>query len=623
MTLTPTETRSASGVEVDRGDVLTLKAALLAIKAILCGAADPAYDLAIDFADPLFKGLGCGELPTGTTVNAVLEAYPMLLRILPEAGDDKLRLAKVDLIAALDGAIAAIGYIVAETDDQMDDLVQIDENSPAYVTVRSNLNKLRDSLLNGTGATYTVGSNETFVLSQAGAPVGELNLKYEIPSVTGWGSIILSEPDVAPTARWEITWFEIEGNYIEADAEAWGPDYYWAWLEGTISSDGSRITNVNLAYTKWSGDYGSITGLDARRTNSEISAVGIDLNPLFAGSVSPRDMLPQFDVNDTPMAGTFGHGLGNDPTLGGVTPGMAQADWIGTKYSVYGVRDPNALPYTEHFWHYIDRQSDVVTKLGGSAGRTATFSGDYPLYIVAIQSRVLIDSIYGLGENYLDANDALGVANLPAFSGLSSSHMLPGDAIVGPPDGHYTAVGDVGFLGQFTGFVFIDNAGTWTGLTVVTDREVTVGVHRLWSSTHGRHFYTIDDAERDAFLQDSTGGWVYEGIAFSVFTDDSEPNVKPVHRFCSTSLNAYFYTIVDAEKNRLIQDYSHVWTYEGVAFYGFPEGQQPLDASPVYRFWSDPLGTHFYTIDGAERDGLINEYAHVWTYEGVAWYAYH
>jgi len=41
----------------------------------------------------------------------------------------------------------------------------------------------------------------------------------------------------------------------------------------------------------------------------------------------------------------------------------------------------------------------------------------------------------------------------------------------------------------------------------------------------------------------------------------------------------------------------------------------------VYRFWSDALSGHFYTIDEAERDKLINQYSHVWTYEGIAWYA--
>jgi hypothetical protein len=65
-----------------------------------------------------------------------------------------------------------------------------------------------------------------------------------------------------------------------------------------------------------------------------------------------------------------------------------------------------------------------------------------------------------------------------------------------------------------------------------------------------------------------------------------------------------------------------VWTYEGIAFYAYPEGQQPGDVEPVYRFWSPVLGTHFYTISETEKNKLVDNYPDVWTYEGIVWYAY-
>jgi hypothetical protein len=37
--------------------------------------------------------------------------------------------------------------------------------------------------------------------------------------------------------------------------------------------------------------------------------------------------LPEFDDKDMPISGTFGHGLGDDPTLGGILPGMTQDEW--------------------------------------------------------------------------------------------------------------------------------------------------------------------------------------------------------------------------------------------------------------------------------------------------------
>jgi len=43
------------------------------------------------------------------------------------------------------------------------------------------------------------------------------------------------------------------------------------------------------------------------------------------------------------------------------------------------------------------------------------------------------------------------------------------------------------------------------------------------------------------------------------------------------------------------------------------------ELSPVYRFWSDSLASHFFTISENEKNKLMNEYAEVWSYEGIAW----
>jgi hypothetical protein len=59
-----------------------------------------------------------------------------------------------------------------------------------------------------------------------------------------------------------------------------------------------------------------------------------------------------------------------------------------------------------------------------------------------------------------------------------------------------------------------------------------------------------------------------------------------------------------------------------VAWYAFAEAQRPADARPVYRFRSDTSRDYLYTILDAERDRLVADYSSVWTYEGIAWYAY-
>ena len=88
------------------------------------------------------------------------------------------------------------------------------------------------------------------------------------------------------------------------------------------------------------------------------------------------------------------------------------------------------------------------------------------------------------------------------------------------------------------------------------------------------------------------------------------------------ALGVYFYTIMEDEKDNLRSLHSDVWTYEGPAFYAYPEGSQPDNTVPVYRFWSGDFGYHFYTVSEEERDKLIDEYPHAWAYEGIAWYAF-
>ena len=147
-------------------------------------------------------------------------------------------------------------------------------------------------------------------------------------------------------------------------------------------------------------------------------------------------------------------------------------------------------------------------------------------------------------------------------------------------------------------------------------------VHRFWSPADSRHFYTIRAPERDKLINDYTDVWTYEDLAWYAWPDARDTACLPVHRFWSEVLNAHFYTISETEKSKLISNYPHIWTYEGLAFYAYPEGIQPPEAIPVYRLWSDSLSCHFYTMSQAEKDKLLNNYPGVWSYEGIAWYAF-
>jgi hypothetical protein len=148
-------------------------------------------------------------------------------------------------------------------------------------------------------------------------------------------------------------------------------------------------------------------------------------------------------------------------------------------------------------------------------------------------------------------------------------------------------------------------------------------VYRFWSPRMGRHFYTIQKAERDRRLLENDGTWAYEGPVFYAFAPGRPRPAAalPVYELQSPGSGACFYTMDEAEKDRLLNGSSGTWTCKGAAFYAWP---QPgvKDTLPVHRFWSGRLGCHLYTIDEKEKVRLATEFSQTWTYEGVAWYAY-
>ncbi len=156
----------------------------------------------------------------------------------------------------------------------------------------------------------------------------------------------------------------------------------------------------------------------------------------------------------------------------------------------------------------------------------------------------------------------------------------------------------------------------------LTPRPFAVPVYRFWSPTRSSHLFTTAEREKDELVNECADEWTFEGMAYCVLLDDSDPASVPVHQFWSPQSGVCFYTIDEAEKDTLLTSYGDVWWYDGPAFYAYSPARHPADTSPVYRFWSDGLGCHFYTISEAEKDKLINDYAGVWTYEGIAWYAY-
>ena len=169
-----------------------------------------------------------------------------------------------------------------------------------------------------------------------------------------------------------------------------------------------------------------------------------------------------------------------------------------------------------------------------------------------------------------------------------------------------------------------------TGLKSADEVTITVKsgealkpVYRFYSPVSQTHFWTISEEEKDYIIANYSSVMSYEGIAWYAYDPSLYPaDTLPVYRFYSPTSGSHFYTMSEEEKDYIIANYSAVFSYEGIAWYAYETSNHPEDTLPVYRFYSPLNGSHFYTISEEEKDYIIANYSAVFSYEGIAWYAY-
>ena len=346
--LEPNETGLDKTVIVDYGEVLILKGTLAALKSQL--EFRQAYNLAIDINDPkveeLINSTFCGEEPSvNFNINEdFLERYANLLNVLPD-GNAVLAQTKQDLITAIDYYFTCINYIISEANDQH--LLYIDPNDVAETlfldAVNSRLGTFRDSLKNDTVATYPLETTKTYNIYDSNSTyMGQLIFSYQLPGSDFDGEFTFTGGGVpSPWNAW-LSWEGTSG--IEADVECrQGGEWTEGYFHATLSNDGNSFSDGTFEY--WDFYNGTITGLSGHLVSTSVSNIRIDLNPIFGNNgetgcrypnpVNPRDLLPAFDADNGPISCTFGHGLNNDATLGGILPDMNQQDCS----NIYGLSD--------------------------------------------------------------------------------------------------------------------------------------------------------------------------------------------------------------------------------------------------------------------------------------------
>ena len=187
------------------------------------------------------------------------------------------------------------------------------------------------------------------------------------------------------------------------------------------------------------------------------------------------------------------------------------------------------------------------------------------------------------------------------------------------PGGAFTYTPAIGYVGTDSfRYSARDDAGL-TSASVTVTIVVTpppVPVYRFYNGAAGTHFYTASEAEKNTVVATLSHIFALEGVAYRV---NPATNITPLFRFFKPSSGTHFYTASVTEKNNVIANLSSVYTYEGPA-YNVSSTSGGGAKPAVYRFFNMRNGTHFYTASAAEKATVQNTLSHIYSYEGPAFY---
>lgn len=179
-----------------------------------------------------------------------------------------------------------------------------------------------------------------------------------------------------------------------------------------------------------------------------------------------------------------------------------------------------------------------------------------------------------------------------------------------------TATGTVALSAEPAGSHY-ELSSDGAGGTFVALTADTIGVYRFFDSNYGTHFFSASVSEKDTIMA-TRSDLVYEGVGLqSIDPASSDPNASPVYRFFDETYGTHFFTASASERDTVIATRSDL-AYEGTGF--IEHTAQQSGDTPVYRFFDTKYGTHFYTADANERATVIATRPDL-VDEGVGFYA--
>jgi hypothetical protein len=158
-------------------------------------------------------------------------------------------------------------------------------------------------------------------------------------------------------------------------------------------------------------------------------------------------------------------------------------------------------------------------------------------------------------------------------------------------------------------FVFQQGWATWVEYTPQV-------VQRFYNKRNGSHFYTADPDEAGRVATTLSHIYSYDGPAYRLNTSNPS-NMRPLYRFYNRRNGSHFYTVDPAERDLVIATLASTYSYDGPAY---SVSTFQWFSKPVYRFYNRISGTHFYTADLSEANRVMTTLAATYTYEGIGYF---
>ena len=148
-------------------------------------------------------------------------------------------------------------------------------------------------------------------------------------------------------------------------------------------------------------------------------------------------------------------------------------------------------------------------------------------------------------------------------------------------------------------------------------RTLKTQIYRLYQPSSGNHLFTSNTQEIDILTGLPTDlHFINEGIAYEV---GAEAN-QNLYRFYNHIAGRHFYTASDFERDHLIFNSSEPYIYEGIAYQVYSNDHRAASSTAVFRYFDPTTNYHFYTASFEEQTILETTHPY-WINEGIAWYA--